>query len=110
MTGEQYATPAPEVIHHLSPNFPGSRAALPQLVQEQRFAIGIHALPESVVLVNRQLSTFGQSAQQSSLQHIGVVLDQIQHSWIERKEAAIDPAFRGLRLLTKQLDLAISYS
>ena len=48
---------------------PGRVAALPDLVQGHHLAIGVHALPEAVVLEGGELSARGERRQHVGLQH-----------------------------------------
>ena len=61
VTGEKYRTPAPEIgvgraaVLPAIADHPRRRLGLAQLVEQQEIAIGVHALPESAVMVGAEL-------------------------------------------------------
>src|SRR5262245_57299048 len=61
----------------LTPDSPGSGVLIPQSVEHLHFAVGVHALPESVVLVNRELALLRQLHQQACFQCFTVAFDQV---------------------------------
>src|SRR5690349_7200669 len=94
------------MLGQFAPGFPGRGAARPDFVQQLHFAIGIHALPESGMLVHRKLPLGGERFQHALLEAdvVAVRWDAIERRLFEYEKAAVDPALRDLRLLAERAD------
>src|ERR1017187_3241318 len=71
---------------------PGRVAGLDQLGEMIAVALGVHAAPETLMLVDVQLAVARQLDQRIALQHAAFILGQaFQKIALEKKETAVDP-------------------
>src|ERR1035441_2271414 len=71
---------------------PGRVAGLDQLGEMIAVALGVHAAPETLMLVDVQLAVARQLHQRLALQHAAFILGQaFQKITLEEKESAVDP-------------------
>ena len=68
-------------------------------------AQGVHRLPESFMLVRRELALSGQGLERFSLPQGPITLDQVYHFAIQNKKTAIYPASFAERLFLKAFDI-----
>src|SRR6185295_6329117 len=91
------AAPAPR--RRASPHLPRRSLLLPQRVEVQVVAVGVHRVPEPLVHVDRELSVARQAAQRLLLEEeLRVVVEVVQRLALEDEEAARDEPLRD-RLL-----------
>jgi hypothetical protein len=71
------------------------------------FAISIHALPETLMLVDPELLRFCKFDQQTCLEALVAALNQLKHRAFENEKATVDPAALNLWFFSKQFDIPI---
>src|SRR6185312_8523472 len=86
------------------PDLPGGIAARPEGLEAHFVAHGVHALPETVVLVGHELPVARQTLERLALEQRGIARDVIEHLRLENEEGAVDPCFPGERLLVEARD------
>src|SRR5262245_56562401 len=84
---------------HFTPNLPGSLSAVPQGLESDFVAYGVHALPEAVMLVRHELPVAGEVFERLALELRRMAADIVKHAGLKDEERAVDPRFPGERLL-----------
>src|SRR5437588_5233569 len=72
------------------PQLPGRPPLRPQVVEQHRVLVGVHAVPEARVPVGPQLPVGGQPLQGLALQDAGVI-HVVEDAGLEAEEPAVDP-------------------
>src|SRR5216683_1002224 len=85
------------------PKLPRCSLAIPRLIENLHFPIGIHALPETCVPINRELTMVRQLGQEPGLKGRLVTVDPVQHLRFKDEEATVNPSFLYLGLLLENL-------
>src|SRR5918992_2352892 len=73
------------------PDLPGGPALGPEVVQEDRVLVGVHAVPEAAVLEGAELAVGRETLERVALQHV-VRADVVERAGLKAEEAAVDPA------------------
>src|SRR3954451_4704367 len=85
------------------PGLPRRVAAVPEAVQVDLVAKGVHALPEALVTEGGQLAGVRQALERR-LGPVDVAGDVVEDARLEHEESAVDPALDHARLLVEAFD------
>src|SRR6185436_12756671 len=72
------------------PDLPGCLAGLPEVIEQDRILVSVHAVPEPVVPVGGELPVRRKPLQRLSLEHTAV-LEVVERPRLEAEEATVDP-------------------
>ncbi len=87
------------------PGLPRRIAGSPEILEHVLFLQRIHARPEAEMAECHQLAVAREPFDRLTLPDGVVAVDVVEHAWIEREEAAVNPAFAVLGLLLEGGDL-----
>src|SRR5918999_61916 len=73
------------------PHPPGGSVLGPEVVQEHRVLVGVHAVPEAEMAVGAELAAGRQALERLALEH-RFRADVVERAGLEAEEAAVDPA------------------
>ena len=69
---------------------PRRLAALPEVVEDDRVLVGVHAVPKALVAVGAQLSVRGEALERLALQD-ALRVEVVERARLKAEEAAVDP-------------------
>src|SRR5581483_6233100 len=87
------------------PHAPGGVARGPEVVEDDRVLVGVHAVPEAVVAEARELPLGRQALERVALKH-AVLGHVVEEARLEAEEAAVHPLLEP-RLLAKAGDAVV---
>ena len=91
-SGVRFSKSIVNSVRDASPYFPRRPSGGPHFVELAMVAQGIHGLPESLVILRRELRVSRKPHQAIEFERSGVVLDIVKHAVAHDEKTPIDPA------------------